>query len=113
MRFKNISAGKVSLFVDKKETVANTVLTDCAAIDLVIEANKEYRIEVKYNSLSPLEKAKRYACKTLICAQGDNLKKQEAYKSLEKAESLEEFAKIADETELISSTAKDCLKEIL
>ncbi|MBO6263714.1 MAG: alpha-xylosidase [Clostridia bacterium] len=113
VRFKNISAGKVSLFVDKKETVANTVLTDCAAIDLVIEANKEYRIEVKYNSLSPLEKAKRYACKTLICAEGDNLKKQEAYKSLEKAESLEEFAKIADGTELISSTAKDCLKEIL
>ena len=45
IRFKDIFDDDASLFVNGKRLDCDEILTNCTAIDLTIEPNKEYKIE--------------------------------------------------------------------
>lgn len=84
VRFKDISDGKVSLYVDDQKVETDELLTDCAAIDVATQVEKKYRIEVEYVPQAQLEKVKSYACKTLICAKGNIVNKDDLWKQIER-----------------------------
>ena len=113
VRFKDIPDGKITLYVDGKKRETEEVLTDCAAVDLVFEAGKEYKIEVEYKARTRLERLLAYARRTLICAEGGTVEKAEFWKRLAKVQSIEEYEKLVDGADKISQTVKTCLKETL
>lgn len=113
IRFKNISDGQVSLYVDGQKIPTEELLTDCAAIDVVVQAGKEYQIEVDFTLRTPVKKLIDYARKTLICAEGNVEYKNALWKQIASIKSMDEYVKLVDETDKISDAVKACLKEIL
>ncbi len=113
IRFKDIKDGSISVFADNKEIKAEEILSDCAAVDIKIDASKKYRVSVTYKGQSQLEKLKAYACKTLTAAKGNIIDKDDLWKAIQKVESAEEYVSLIDENDKISDTVKHCLKESL
>ncbi len=113
IRFKDIKDGSISVFADNKEIKAEEILSDCAAVDIKIDASKKYWVSVTYKGQSKLEKLKAYACKTLTAAKGNIIDKDDLWKAIQKVESVEEYVKLIDKTDKISDTVKLCLKEVL
>ena len=113
IRFKQVQDGEILLFIDGKQMPVEEILTDCAAIDLVVNSQREYRIEVFYKAQSKVEKILRYARKIMVCAAGETHIKELFLQELMSAQSIEEYTKMVNETEKVSKTVKDCLKELL
>ena len=113
VRFKDIPDGTISLYVNGEQVESEEILTDCVAIDLMIEADKEYLVEVEFEAISDLEKLIAYARKILICAKGNIADKDDFWKELEKVESVDEYSRLVGETDKVSNTVKMCLKEVL
>lgn len=113
VRFKDITDGEISVYVNGEKIETDEILTDCAAVDMVVEAGKEYRVEVTFEPQTRLEQLKAYACKTLICAKGNIVDKDDLWKEIEKVESIDAYIQLVDDTDKISDTAKICLKEVL
>ena len=113
IRFKDIAGGEVALYVNGEAVEAEEVLTDCAAIDLTVEEGKEYCVQVRYKAKTRTETLIEHARKVLLRAEGETVKKEELYQRLVKVKSEREYAEIIEESELVSKTAKACLKEVL
>ena len=113
IRFKGIPDAELTIFVDDRKVSTEDILTDCVGVDLEVDTKKEYRIELGYKAKTPLDTLLVYARKVLICGAGETIKKESLLQSLMKVESIEEYVKIVNETDLVSKTIKDCLKEIL
>lgn len=113
VRFKDIADGEVSLYVDGQKMETEELLTDCVAIDVVVQDGKEYRIEVDLILQSKLEQVIAYARKTLICAKGNIVNKDDFWKQISVVTSLEDYVKLVDVTDKVSATVKKCLKEII
>ena len=113
IRFKGITAGEITLFIDDERVETEEVLTDCVGLDLAVNTGKEYRVEVTYKVKTPLEKLLTYARRILICGEGETIKKEELLQKLVNVQSVEEYEKMVDETDLVSMTVKACLKEVL
>ena len=110
-RFKDLApTAEVRLFVDGAEVETEEWITYCAGMKIPFEYGKTYRVEVKYNKLSVLEKAKLRAQEVLTKAEGDNHEKYTTYCALLKAETMEEFVSIIDNSK-ITPLAKLRLKE--
>ena len=112
VRFKDIAAAEVRLFVDGVEVDTEEWLTYCAGAKIPFEYGKTYRVEAKYKKLSGLEKAKLRAKDILTKAEGDNHEKYKTYCALLKAESMEEFVSIIDNAK-ITPIAKLRMKETM
>ena len=112
VRFKDIAAAEVRLFVDGVEVDTEEWLTYCAGAKIPFEYGKTYRVEAKYKKLSGLEKAKLRAKDILTKAEGDNHEKYKTYCALMKAESMEEFVSIIDNAK-ITPIAKLRMKETM
>ena len=113
LRFKDIQDGDVKLFVDDKESSFEEVLTDCTAIDLIIEKGKTYRVEVTYTPKTRIEKLIKYACYVLCCAEGGTGAKDYFWRQIANCQSVDEYVKIVDETNLVPNVIKLRLKEII
>lgn len=113
VRFEDIQDGVIALYVNGEQVDVDEVLTDCVAVDIVTDADKEYRVEVTFKPQTQLEQLKAYARKTLICARGNIVNKDDFWKQVNKVESVDEYIKLIDETYKISDTVKHCLKEVL
>ena len=112
IRFKDIAEGEVTLYIDGEESGVEEWITDCAAIRFPFESGKKYEIVVSFQEPTVLEKAKLRAQKELVLAEGGNRQKYGVFKKLLKAENLEQFIRIAEESPL-SETVKARIKETL
>ena len=111
IRFKDLEpTAEVRLFVDGVEVETEEWLTYCAGMKIPFEYGKTYRVEAKYKKLSVLEKAKLRAKEVLTKAEGDNHEKYKTYCALLKAETMEEFVSIIDNSK-ITAIAKLRMKE--
>ncbi|MBR4420027.1 MAG: hypothetical protein IKT32_04030, partial [Clostridia bacterium] len=113
VRFKDILDGEIALFVNGKLVNCEEVLTNCAALDVAIEPNNEYRVEVLYTPETQMQKLVGYAKKVLICGRERTAHKAALWDQLLKAKDKAEYIKIIDETDLIKEGLKTRLKEIL
>ncbi len=113
IRFKDIENGEVTLLINGANQPIDELLTNCVALDLQIEEQKEYQIKVEYKAESEIERLKKYALKTLIKAKGEIQSKNSLWHMIKKTESKEEYLKTVEETSLVSSSVKECLKEVL
>jgi hypothetical protein len=98
--------------VDGVEVETEEWLTYCAAMQIPFEYGKSYRVEAKYKKLSDLEKAKLRAKEVLTKAEGDNDVKYRTYGVLIKAETMEEFWEIIENSKL-APIAKLRMKETI
>ena len=113
IRFKDLEpTAEVRLFVDGVEVETEEWLTYCAGMKIPFEYGKTYRVEAKYKKLSVLEKAKLRAKEVLTKAEGDNHEKYKTYCALLKAETMEEFVSIIDNSQL-TAIAKLRMKETM
>lgn len=112
VRFKDLPNMQVRLFVDGVEKEVEEWLTYCAGVKIPFEYGKTYRVEVQYKKLSVLEKEKLRAKDVLTKAEGDNDAKYQTYCALLKAETMEEYLSIIDNSP-ITAIAKLRLKETL
>ncbi len=112
IRFKDIEDGVITVYADGQIVEIEEILTDCAAVDLIVEAGKNYCVEVTYQPKTLLEQWKTYAWKTLIRANANLMAKEDLYRQIKQAESLEAYKKIVEETDKVSDAVKMCLKEI-
>ena len=55
VRFKDIFDGKIALYVNGKLVDTEEVLTNCTALDISVEPNNEYKVEVVYNKQTQME----------------------------------------------------------
>ncbi|MBR3864224.1 MAG: alpha-xylosidase [Clostridia bacterium] len=113
IRFKDIFDGAVSLFVNGKRLESEEILTNCTAIDVAIEPNNEYKIEVVYTPQTRTEELIEYAKKILICGRESTAKKADLWLQLIKIQGEEDYLKVIEETDLIKTSLKLRLKEIL
>ena len=113
IRFKDILTGQVSLTVNGDNQLIEPLLTDCVAIDLVIEPGKEYVISVKYKEKTEVEKLIDFALITLIKAKGETEDKNIFWRELKEVKSKKEYVDVINSTKRISQRVKRCLKEIL
>ncbi len=113
IRFKDIENGEISLSINGVNQPIDELLTDCVALDLQIEENNEYQIKVEYKAETEIERLKKYALQTLIKANGETESKNALWHMIKKAKSKEEYLKTVDENHLVSSSIKECLKEVL
>ena len=112
VRFKDVPNMQVRLYVDGELTECEEWITCCAGVKIPFEQGKTYRVEVEYKALSVLEKAKLRAKDVLTKVEGDNDVKYRTYCALLKAESMEEYLSIM-ENSAITAVAKLRLKETL
>jgi hypothetical protein len=112
VRFKDVANAEVRLYVDGVEVETEEWLTYCAAMQIPFEYGKSYRVEAKYKKLSDLEKAKLRAKEVLTKAEGDNDVKYRTYGVLIKAETMEEFWEIIENSKL-APIAKLRMKETI
>ena len=112
VRFKDVANAEVRLYVDGVEVETEEWLTYCAAMQIPFEYGKSYRVEAKYKKLSDLEKAKLRAKEVLTKAEGDNDVKYRTYGALIKAETMEEFWEIIENSKL-APIAKLRMKETI
>jgi len=113
IRFKNITDAEISVYVDGEQVSIEEVLTDCAAVDLTLEAKRTYRIKLTYKAKTYMEKLMKYAWFVLCCAEGRTFSKDNLWKELVKAATVEEYVKIIDETNFVSKVIKERLKETI
>ena len=111
VRFKDIVDGEISLYVDGQKEDVEELLTDCTAVDIIVEAGKKYCVEVTYKPQTLLEKWKSYAWKMLLRASGNLMEKEDLWRQIENVESMEAYKKLVEETDKISDAVKTCLKE--
>ncbi len=113
IRFKDVFDGEVSLYVNGKHFEAEELLTSCTAIDVFVESNNEYIVEVVYTPQTRKAELLEYAKKVLICGRERTMKKAGVWKQLINIESEEDYLKVVEETDLIKNGLKERLKEIL
>jgi hypothetical protein len=113
LKFKDIQEGDVKLFVNDQETAVEEVLTDCTAINLTVEKGRDYRVEVVYTPKTYMEKLIKYARYVLTCAEERTSSKDTLWKQLVKCQSVDEYVKAVEETNLVSNAVKLRLKETL
>ena len=113
LKFKDIQEGDVKLFVDDQETAFEEVLTDCTAINLTVEKGRDYRVEVIYTPKTYMEKLIKYARYVLTCAEEGTFSKDTLWKQLVKCQSVDEYVKAVEATNLVSNAVKLRLKETL
>ena len=113
IRFKDIFDGEISLYVNGKLVDFEEVLTNCSAIDIAIEPNNEYRVEVLHSKQTQMEKLVEYATKVLIFARAGTKPKERLLIALSNAKNKEEYVKIVNETDIVNDGVKARLKEIL
>ncbi len=90
VRFKNIPLGEVSLYVDGEKVEREEWLTDCAAIRFPFEGGRNYRVEVRYEKRSELQKWQAFAKWVLLSAEEENEVKREVYRDILRAQTLKE-----------------------
>lgn len=111
LRFKNITDAQIRVFINGEESAVEEVLTDCSAVDLVIEEGKQYQVELCYTAKTEMETLLKYAWYVLSCAEGRTVPRDGLWRELNKAQSIDEYVKIVDETTLASNVIKARLKE--
>jgi alpha-glucosidase (family GH31 glycosyl hydrolase) len=112
VRFKNIPEGEVSLYVDAKKQRVERLYFDHAAARFAFDTDKTYKIVVRYQKESRLQKLLRRACDVLTRAEWENPPKEQAWRKISKATSVEEYIQAVDGADL-SQTIKMRLKETL
>ena len=113
IRFKDIAEGKVELFVNGVNRPIEELLTDCAGVNFILEANNEYEIKVTYALKSEIEKLLDYALKVLIQARGDFEEKNRFWNELKQVKTVAEYKQAVNATNKISQSVKAVLKEVL
>jgi hypothetical protein len=113
IRFKDILDGDIALYVNGKLVDTEEVLTNCTALDISVEPNNEYKVEVLYRPQTKIEELLEYAKKVLICAGEGTSKKADLWNAHSKAANKEEYVKIVDETDIVKQGVKCRLKETL
>jgi hypothetical protein len=112
VRFKDIPLANVRVYVNGVKTDVEEWLTYCAGVKIPFESGKTYRIETTYKKPTKLEKAKLRAKDVLTKAEGNNDVKYKTYCALLKAESMEEYLSII-ENSAITKIAKLRLTETM
>jgi len=112
LRFENVEAGEVRLFIDGKKRKANVLIADCVCLALQIRSGVRYRIEVRFAQKTPLAKLKNRALKVLTRAEWKNTAKYNAWKEIERAGTIEEYLESVEKADLPKVT-KAILKETL
>ena len=110
--FKNVKSGKVRLFVDGKEMLCETRLTDCVEVRFPFSPAETYKIEVMYAKQTKMEKIIERAKKILTLAEAGNYAKDLAWKAIKAATTEEEY-KTAVEKATLELGVKLRLKETL
>ena len=104
--------GEASLFVNGEKQEIGVRLCDCATCEFVLEADKEYVLELKYRERTQVEKLKNYAKEILLRAEWTNENKKSLYAEICKAESVTGYI-AAVEHSSAPEVIKAKLKEIL
>ena len=112
VRFKDLPNMQTRLFIDGVEKETEEWPTYCAGVKIPFEYGMTYRVEVQYKKLSALEKAKLRAKDVLTKAEGNNDAKYKTYCALLKAETMEEYLSIIENSQ-ITAVTKLRLKETL
>ena len=89
------------------------VLTNCPALDIQIEPNNEYRVEIVYTKLTQMEELLEYAKKVLIFARAGTKPKEALLNKLYQAKDNAEYITAVDETDIVKIGVKCRLKETL
>lgn len=110
--FKDIPDGEVEVYENGRKLSLKKELTDCAAAKFAFDPAASYEVKVRFALKTELEKQKERALAVLLHACGNNKTKFNLYRKLEKVESLAEFERFIDESE-ISPVVKLRLKETL
>ncbi len=113
IRFKDIADGRVTLYKNGIKVDHDEILTDCAAIDLEVSAENNYRIEVEFAPQTRLQKLQSYARGILLRAEGEIIDKDNLWKLLSRAESIEHYIELVKDCPLVSDTVKACLLETI
>ncbi len=98
--FRNVTDGRVKLFVDGEESATQTRLSEFVETSFAFTAGKNYRIEVMYPAKSRQEKLIERAKKVLTKAQAGNYAKELAWKAIKQTASEEEYLSAVDRTAL-------------
>ena len=89
--FKNIKDGKISLFVDGKETPVKELVRSEVTVELNVNARKRYAVTVCYQAHNAVEASIERAREILLRSEGDNGDKQRLFDAIVEVSSLEEY----------------------
>ncbi len=90
--FRNVTDGRVKLFVDGEEKKTKMRLAEFVEITFPFEAGKTYRVEVIYPAKTKMEKIIERAKKVLTVAQAGNYAKELAWKAIKASTTEEEYS---------------------
>ncbi len=113
VRFKDIFDGEASLYVNGKRVDCEEVLTSCTALDIQVEPNNEYKVEIIYSKQTQMEELLEYAKKVLICGRESTANKAALWEQLRNIESKKDYVNLIEITDLIKNGIKARLKETL
>ena len=112
LSFKGLENGEISLWIDGTESCVDERTVDCVACSVAVETGKTYCVEVAYKAQTRLQKLLSYAKSVLLRAEWENNAKNEFWKCLSKAQSVEDYV-ITVENSAIPLIVKQRLKEVL
>ena len=112
LRYENIKQGEIVLYIDGKRRKVNSIIADCATVEIPMKAGVRYRVEVRFALLTTLEKLKERALKVITRAEWANTEKYTAWKRIEQVKTIEEYRTAVHEENLPTVT-KAILRETL
>ncbi len=112
LRYENVEHGEIRLFVDGREKKIAEIIADKTAVEIPVKAGVRYRVEVRFAEKSAVEKLRDRALRVLTRAEGKNTAKYDAWKTIEKAATVEEYLTAVAEANL-PAVIKAILKETL
>ena len=113
IKFKDIFDGQITLYIDGKKVETAEYLSDCVAVKTNVEVGKQYEAEVFYKPKTKIEDLIDYARIVLTCVNGETAKKAALWRLISRANSVEEYTQIIDDTDFVSKPIKNKLIETL
>ena len=112
IKFKNITNGEISVWIDGELSKAQPAYDDCIALSIEYLAGKNYCIEVAYSEKTLLERVKKKAIRVLAEWEESIEYKEEIYKQLTSVSNLEEYKNWVRTVKFPKRTC-ECLQEII